>query len=88
MNGSPQLSEGIGTRAVMWPGVLLPAKGSSRLREANSPVEVIDRTCMPSSGRHAGSYGHGMVREKSLSASHFAGVSDGEADASFHEAFL
>jgi axial budding pattern protein 2 len=90
LDESPELSQAVGARAVIRPNLSLP------LADPSSPERNIinghaQEGYIPSSSRPARSYGYGMVREKSLIASHFDVGSNDEADISIdgvHGAFL
>jgi len=90
LDESPELSQAVGARAVIQPNLSLPLAESSSSGRQNTINGPAQEGYMPSPSRPARSYGYGMVREKSLIASHFEGSND-EADISIdgvHSAFL
>ena len=91
LDESPELSQAVGARAVIRPNLssqLAGSKSPERHNAINGPAQERN---MPSSSRPASSYGHGMVREKYLTASHFEVGSNDKADINVdgvHGAFL
>ena len=91
LDESPELSQAVGARAVIWPNLSSPLADPSSQERQNTINGPAQERYMPSPSRPASSYGQGMAREKSLTASHFDVGSNDEADISVdgvHGAFL
>jgi axial budding pattern protein 2 len=91
LDESPELSQAVGARAVIRPSLPSPVADPSSPEGPFSINEPARERYMPSPSRPSSSYGHGMVREKSLTGSHFEVGSDDNADISIdgvHGAFL
>jgi axial budding pattern protein 2 len=91
LDESPELLQAVGARGVIRRDLSSPLADSSSPERQNIIGGPAQERYMPSLSRPASSYGHGMVREKSLTASHFDVGSTDETDISVdgvHGAFL
>jgi axial budding pattern protein 2 len=91
LDESPELSQAMGALAVIRTNLSTALANPTSPDRQSSLLEPVKERNMPSPNKPASSYGHGMVREKSLTASHFEVGSDDNADISIdgvHGAFL
>ncbi len=82
LDESPELSQAVGARAVIWPNSPIAYVDPSSPERQFSLNRPLEKEYMQSRTRPASSYGHAMVGEKSLTTSHFEVGSDSNADLS------